>query len=81
MPVEFDTETAIMRDAFRLLRDYNNAPDSPDWQVIADWYDGFAHAVYDFTQKYKTHPLAVKMGWNVYDYVDQKFKNRRNAKA
>ena len=65
------TETNIMRDAFRLLNEYADPP-KIGAQDERPWWDSMNDAMNDLGQKYNQHPLAVDMGVTIHEYLEKK---------
>lgn len=53
-----DEKTSIMRDAFRLLRDYDDFPKTTDEEQLKAYWGKFARDTLDMIGKYKNHDLA-----------------------
>ncbi len=68
------TEKEIIRDMYRYLRDHNDPP-AIGTDACAEFWTQAARDIGQLvSEQWGNHPLAIGMGWVIYEYLEKKCK-------
>ena len=72
-----DNEKAVMTDCYKFLNEFNQPPPGDATEF---WFKA-AGALEELGERNRQHPLALKVGVAVYEYLEEKWKaiNRKRG--
>ena len=75
-----DNERAVMTDCYKFLNEFNQPPARDD-PMCDGWWAKCGDALIGLQERNRNHPLAMKMGMAVFEYLEEKWKaiNRKRG--
>lgn len=75
-----DNEKAVMTDCYKFLNTFNQPP-ARNNPACDEWWAKCGDALIELQERNRNHPLAMKMGVAVFEYLEEKWKaiNRKRG--
>lgn len=75
-----DNEKAVMTDCYKFLNEFNQPPARDD-PMCDGWWEKCGDAAAELQARNRNHPLAMKMGVAVFEYLEEKWRaiNRKRG--